>query len=214
MDARSSAPEARRLESAFRLPGWRGRSRRSTVFALGLLAGGVVSACIPGRPYAFLFWSLGSWGLLLGCITWHVSRALWFAMLARVRSSVLEAFQVVALVLAALLFLPLFALSDQVAFVERCVALRAQALALPDDGGPRFAWREGGDSDESQWQWRPEHATYSGLAYDASGQILRPAWLRSRQWNQRAAGGLLARDCWRAQRIVGPFYRWDASGCV
>lgn len=201
-------------ESAFRLPHWRGKWRRTTVVALGLLAGGVVAACIPGWQEGFGLWILGSWALLLVCIAWHVACMLWFAVLARIRTSVLEAFQALALVFAAFAFLPLFALNDQVAFVHRCLALRAQALALPDDGGPRFAWREGGDSDESQWQWRPEESTYSGLAYDASGQILRPAWLRSPQWKQRVAGSVLARNCWSAQRIVGSFYRWDASGCV
>ena len=201
-------------ESAFGLPHWRGKWRLSTVVALGLLAGGVVAACFAAWPNAFALWTVGSWALLLGGIAWHAARALWFAVLARVRASVLEAWQASGLVLAALAFLPLIALSDQLVFVDRCLALRAQALALPDDGGPRFAWREGGDSDESQWQWRPEHAMYNGLAYDASGQILQPAALRSPQWNQRAAGGMLARDCWRAQQIVGAFYRWDASGCV
>ncbi len=200
-------------ESAFRLPSWHGKWRRSSVLALGLLAGGAAVACIPGWPHAILFWSLGSWVVLLGCIAGHVARAFWFAVLARVRTSLLESFQIGVLVFAALLFLPLFALSDQVAFVDRCFSLRAQALALPDDGGPRFAWREGGDNDESQWEWRREDNGHQGIAYDASGQIVRPAWLRSPQWNQRVKGTLLARQCWSAEQIVGSFYRWDGRGC-
>ena len=199
---------------AFRLPPWHGKRRRSTVLAAGLLAGGVVTACIPGWPYGFICWCVGSWLLFACCMAWHAGCIVWFTVLARFRKAALEAVQAIALALAAMLFLPLFALSDRVSFVDRCLTLRAQALALPDDGSPRFAWREGGDDDQSQWQWRPEDSAYSGLAYDASGQILRPAWLRSPRWNQRVAGTVLARNCWSAQQIVGPFYRWDASGCV
>ena len=45
----------------FRLPPWHGKQRRSTLLALGLLAGGVVPPCIPGWPYGLVFWCLGSW---------------------------------------------------------------------------------------------------------------------------------------------------------
>ena len=192
------------LESAFRLPRLVGPPRRSTVLALGLLGGGLVLACIPGTHAAFTCWGLGSW-LTLACgVVWHVGRAAWFAVCARVRASVLEAWQAVVLVFAAVLFVPMIRLCDTADFAARCLELRAQALAMPDDGGPRFAWREGGDV--------TGYGKY-GLAYDASGQILRPAWLRSPQWIRRVEGTVFAGKCWSAQQIVGPFYRWDGNGC-
>ena len=64
--------------------------------------------------------------------------------------------------------------------------LRAQALARPDDGGPRLAWREIDSGPECRHLY----------LYDPAGQSQRPIFRQSAAWQQRAPlafGGLSGR---------------------
>ena len=183
-----------------------GRLRQSTQSLLVFLAVGLVLACIPGGQWVFAWWSAVSCLFLIGGAVWYAMRAVWLALFGLVRRSAREARQSVLMVIAALMFVPLFMLSEEADFVKRCFQLRAQALEMPDDGGPRLAWRDGGD--------RADGYGIHGIAYDPSGQIVRPAWLRSPAWNRRVEGSVFAGKCWGAEQIVGPFYRWDGNGCT
>jgi hypothetical protein len=193
-------------ESALGWTGVVGRLRQSTQSMLAFLAVGLVLACIPGGQWVFACWAGASWLFFIGGVAWHAGCAVWLVLCGLARRSAFEAWQAVLMVIAALLFVPLYFISGEAEFVGRCIALRAEALALPDDGGPRLAWRNGGD--------RIQGYGIHGIAYDPSGQIVRPAWLRSPQWNQRTEGSVFAGKCWGAEQIVGPFYRWDGNGCT
>ena len=182
------------------------RLRLSTRVVLAFLAVGLLLACIPGAQWVFACCGLLAWLVFICGLVWHGGRAVFLLLGGLLRPALLEALQMVVMVVGALLFLPLYEISEKADFVNRCLRLRAQAMALPDDGGPRLAWREGGEDSEAAGE-------HHGLAYDASGQIVRPRWLRSPAWQHRVQGTPLADRCLGARQIVGPFYQWDSEGC-
>ncbi len=188
-------------------PGVLQRLRPSSFAALFLLAVGAILAAVPGWELCYAAWTVLSWLALLltvFALCWRAQRRAWDRAWDRRGPAALpELAQAGILVVAMAAFWPLQYLSHGVVLADVFSELKAEALARPDDGMPRFAWRETGENGYG----------HDGFAYDPSGQIVRPRGLRSASWERRVDGTLFASECWSARHVVGSYYWWDNNGC-
>ena len=177
--------------------------RVSTVGALFLLAVGSILGAVPGWEMCFAAWAALSWLALLPTVMTLCGIAAWRFACGRGRAALRELAQAAAMLLAMAAFWPLHYLAHGVVIAGVFAELKAEAVALPNDGMPRFAWREFNESGYG----------HEGYAYDPSGQIVRPRESRSAAWERRVAGTLFAGKCWSASHVVGSYYEWGNNGC-
>ncbi len=190
-----------RVSDASTVPRW--RERPTTLLALFVLAVGLILGSLPGWELCFAAWAALA-GLALFATAFGLGCCAAFEACRRrgqhARRDLAHAGWLVA---AVALFWPMHYLSHGVALASVFSELNRAAAALPNDGGPRFAWRETDEYDDEN----------DGYAYDPSGQILLPRAARSPAWQHRVEGTLFAKECWHAQHVVGAYYRWDNNGC-
>jgi hypothetical protein len=190
-----------RASDASTVPRW--RERPTTFLALFVLAVGLILGSLPGWELCFAAWAALA-GLALFATAFGLGCCAAFeAWRRRGRHARSDLAQVGFLVVAVALFWPMHYLSRGVVLASVFSELHRAAAALPDDAGPRFAWRETDEYDDGN----------DGYAYDPSGQILLPRAARSPSWQRRVDGTPFAKECWHAQHVVGAYYRWDSNGC-
>lgn len=180
------------------------RTRHSTIMALFVMAVGLILGALPGWEMCFAAWAVLGGFILLGtavglfwCSVYKACSGCWPAALR-------DLAQIVVMVVATALFWPMHYLSRVVAAAGVFSELTDAAAALPNDGGPRFTWRETNENDYG----------HDGFAYDSSDEILKQAADRSAAWRRRVDGTPFAGKCWSAERVTGHFYRWNNDGCT
>ena len=158
--------------------------RPSTVVALSVLGVALLLGGVPGwRDDLFGWVLLASPPLLIDTVRlwWRAERAQALRIAGAVVLLWLSPGIVVGMMTATLFF-----------------ELRAEALAKPDDGGPRLAWRVIDSDPECRHLY----------LYDPEGQSQRPVFRQSAAWRQRA---LMAFGGWsgRWTPVMGSLYVSD-----
>lgn len=181
------------------------RFRVSTLAAAFLLAVGLILGAVPGWELCFAAWAVLAVLTLVATALALLGFAAWQLCRKRGGLAMRELAQAGCIVLAMAAFWPMHFLSGYVILAGMASELKDEAAAMPSDGEPRFAWRAADERGGGQ----------GGFAYDPSGQIVRPPGLRSASWEHRVAGTVFASagECWSAEHVVGPWYRWETHGC-
>ena len=182
----------------------RRHARHSTILALFVLTVGLILGALPGWETCFAAWAVLGGFILLGTAVGLFWCSVYEAASGHWREALRDLAQIAVMVVATALFWPMHYLSHVVMVAGVYSELKDAAAALPNDGGPRFAWRETNENGYG----------HDGFAYDSSDEILKPVANQSAAWRRRVDGTLFAGKCWSAERVTGHFYRWNNDGCT